>query len=276
MPVITSAGNSAVKAARKLRRRAGRSKAGDAFLVDGAQALAEALPHLRRAFVAESASGSPAHRRLLAAQVETLVVSDDLLADLATAVTPAPVVGVAVLAEPALDVALAGAGLAVVLHQVRDPGNAGTAVRSADAAGADAVVLTRGSVDPRNPKAVRASAGSLFHLPVVDDASWSDVVTGCRRRGLQLVACDAAGTVAHSDADLAGPTALVFGSEAAGLPGAVLDACDVSVRVPLHRRDRPGFAGSAESLNLAAAVAVITFEAARQRRERAHAPAPSL
>ena len=275
MVVISSPANPAVKAARKLVRRHGRAHRAAEFLVEGPQAVSEAAQALGRVFVAESAEGS--HRELLRAArergVDVLVVADPLLAELASTVTPQGIVGVATLPALDLESVVAGATLLVVLHQVRDPGNAGTAIRSADAAGADAVILTRGSVDPRNDKAVRASAGSLFHLPVLDNVAFGDVTLQCATHGLQVVGLAADGATDHTQADLAGRVAVVVGNEAHGLPTAVRTACDAVVRVPLHDRPRPGFTATAESLNLAATVAVVLFEAARQRRTPPHGAA---
>lgn len=258
MAVVTSIDNAAVKAARKLARRQARERTG-AFLVEGPQAVGEALAHLRQLFAAPQADGA----LVAAAQVRgvpVVAVSDRVLASLADTVAPQGLVGVAELAVPALDAVLTDARLVVVCWQIRDPGNAGTLVRSADAAGADAVVCTTGSVDVRNPKAVRASAGSLFHLPVVPAADASDVIAACRTRGLQIVAADAAGATAYTAVDLARPTALLLGNEAHGLPAELLDTADVVAAVPIH--------GRAESLNLSATAAVLVYEAARQRAER--------
>ncbi len=272
-PVITSAGNAAVKAARKLARRPGRARAGEAFLVEGPRALREALPYLQRVFVAESAAAQPpaALNAARAAGAGVLVVADPVFAELATTVTPQGLVGVAVLPEPPLDdrrrnrVAARRPAPGARPRQRRDRTALGRRRRRrrrrADPR----------SVDPRNPKAVRASTGSLFHLPVVDGVAFSRVAGACRRGGLRLVAADAGAQAVHSDADLTRPTALVFGNEAAGLEPDVLRACDLAVRVPLHRGDRPGFRGAAESLNLAATVAIVTAEAARQRRDAAAA-----
>ena len=156
-----------------------------------------------------------------------------------------------------------------MLAQVRDPGNAGTVIRTADAAGADAVVLTEASVDVYNPKAVRASAGSLFHLPIAVDAPVDAALRRLRAAGLRVVAADGAGERDLDDeADsggLAVPTAWVFGNEAWGLPEDVRAACDAVVRVPIH--------GRAESLNLATAAAVCLYASARAHRERHHAHA---
>lgn len=275
--MITSSANPAVKAARKLLRRHGRSRAGDAFLVEGPQAVTEAVPFLRQLFVTDEAVAR--HRELLTAaqsrDVDVLTVTRDVLGDLASTVTPQGLVGVAVLPAVDLTTVLSGAGLLVVLHQVRDPGNAGTALRTADAAGADAVVLTRGSVDVRNPKAVRASAGSLFHLPVIDDIAFGDLAADCRRHGLSLIGLAATGAGLLADAVLGDRVALVFGNEAHGLPPAARDTCDALVRVPMSDAVRPGYRGSAESLNLAATVAVVAYEAVRQRGPNLSWPRPT-
>lgn len=171
------------------------------------------------------------------------------------------------------DVVAAGPRLVAVLSQVRDPGNAGTVIRSADAAGADAVVLTRASVDLHNPKTVRASAGSVFHLPVVRGGDPGDVVGPLREAGLTVLAADGAGEWDLDDLldaagpgggrhagmpDLARPTVWVFGNEAWGLPAADRDLADAVVRVPIH--------GRAESLNLATAAAVCLYASARAQR----------
>jgi signal transduction histidine kinase len=140
---------------------------------------------------------------------------------------------------------------------VRDPGNAGTVLRSADAAGADGVVFTASSVDPYNPKTVRSSAGSIFHLPIVRGEETLAAVRGARERGLRIFAMDGQGDQDLYTVDLSAPTAFVFGNEAHGLPGEILAIADERVRVP-HR-------GKAESLNLAAAATVCLFEWARRR-----------
>lgn len=152
--------------------------------------------------------------------------------------------------------------LVVVCATVRDPGNAGTVIRCADAAGAESVVFAGDSVDPFNGKAVRASAGSLFHLPVVVDVPLRTVVTTLRSAGLQVIAADGAGLTTLEDAQdtgvLARPTAWVFGNEAWGLPKVDRELCDQVIRVPIY--------GRAESLNLATAAALCVYASARAQR----------
>ena len=143
---------------------------------------------------------------------------------------------------------LAGARLVAVLAEAQDPGNAGTIIRTADAAGADAVVLVRGSVDATNPKVVRSTAGSLFHLPVLTGAGLGEVLEALDGAGLAILAADGSGPVGLFDADelLARPCAWLFGNEARGLAPEALERAEAVVSVPVL--------GAAESLNVAAAV----------------------
>ena len=143
---------------------------------------------------------------------------------------------------------------------IRDPGNAGAVIRCADAVGADAVILAGDSVDPLNPKAVRASAGSLFHLPIVIHREVGDVIADLRARGLQIFAADASGDLDIFDpaVDTAAPTAWFFGNEAWGITDEVRPLADAVVAVPIY--------GRAESLNLATAAAVCLYATAWSRR----------
>lgn len=191
------------------------------------------------------------------------VVDDRAMALLSDTVAPPGLVAVC----PALDVPLAAvlAGtprLVTVLVEVRDPGNAGTVVRTADAAGADAVVFAGSAVDPYNGKAVRASAGSLFHLPIVRVADPAAAIEQLRAAGLVVLA--AAGSGERDLDDLANSgalqrrTAWLFGNEAHGIDDAVAAAADARVRVPIR--------GRAESLNLAVAAGVVLYASARAQR----------
>jgi len=186
-------------------------------------------------------------------------VTDKALESLTGTVTPQGLVAVCDFLDRSLDQALASAPqLVVVLAEIRDPGNAGTVLRTADAAGAGAVVFTDRSVDPYNDKCVRASAGSLFHLDVVRGGDPHQVLTAVRHAGLQILAADAYGDRDLGDLGRSGaldtPTAWLFGSEAHGLPADLLPYADARVRIPIH--------GRAESLNLAAAAAVCLYASA--------------
>ena len=192
------------------------------------------------------------------------LVDEDALASLAETVHPQGVVAVCRFLDRPLADVLRGASprLVAVCADVRDPGNAGTVIRCADAAGADAVVLAGHSVDAYNPKTVRATVGSLFHLPIslVDDPA--EAVAALQAEGLLVLAADGAGEQDLDDATddglLDGPTAWLFGNEAWGLPDELAALADHRVRIPIH--------GRAESLNLATAAAVCLYASARSQR----------
>lgn len=255
----------AVRAARRLRRRRERSATGR-LLVEGPNAVDEALDHLQQVFVTTEPTARVAATltRCATAGVPALQVTDRALHALADAQTPQGIVGVAARPPATLEM-LSHAALLVVLDRVADPGNLGTVVRTADAAGADGVILTAGSVDPTNAKAVRASAGSLFHLPVVDGVAPVDLADHCRRAGIRMVAACVNGTQRYDDVTWSTPTAIVFGNEAHGLSAQMREHVAATVSVPIRRVERLGYRGHAESLNLATTTAVVVFEIARQR-----------
>ena len=253
-----------VRAARALTKRALRQRA-RAFLVEGPQAVGEALGSgaaLTELFVTGEGSGryqalvGEAQRQGTAVHL----VGGEVMADLAQTVTPQGLLGVCGFIDvPLARLTQARPPLVVVLSHVRDPGNAGTVLRTADAAGAGGVVFSSASVDPYNGKCVRALAGSLFHLPVVVGAGPAEAVAALRAAGLRILAADGRGGRSLDDVADAGelrePTAWLFGNEAWGLPDELLALADEAVAVPIY--------GSAESLNLAAAAAVCLYGSAR-------------
>lgn len=255
--MITSARNARVAAALRLQRRAFRDE-DRSFLVEGAQAVGEALAagSLTTLYVTDPADGVA--RAAAERGVEIVHVGDGVMERLTSTVTPQGLVGTSPFIDVGIDQLAAGTRCVALLHEVRDPGNAGTVLRSADAAGADAVVFAGSSVDPYNPKAVRASAGSLFHLPIVRGVATEAAIAMLRSRGLRILAMAADGEASLDDVDLSTPLAFLFGNEAWGLPKEVRALADVGVRVPID--------GRAESLNLAAAATVCLFEWARRRR----------
>jgi RNA methyltransferase, TrmH family len=194
-------------------------------------------------------------------------VTDKAAASLSETVTPQGLIAVCDAVPQPLDQALQGTPkLVAVLYGVSDPGNAGTVTRVADAAGADAVIFAGDTVDPHNGKAVRASTGSVFHLPLARDRDAGAVLDACRAAGLTLLAADGHGELdlhePRAAAVLAGRTAWVFGGEAHGLPAWLADRADHRVRVPLH--------GRAESLNLATAAAVCLYASAAATGKPVH------
>lgn len=258
--MLTSAKNPKVVAAVRLKKRALREEE-RCFLVEGAQAVAEALAddgRLLSLFVSEDLD--PLAMRARQAGVSVERVSDRVMERLTSTVTPQGVVGIAPFVDVRID-DLMPPGVVAVLHDVRDPGNAGTILRSADAAGAAGVVFAGSSVDAYNPKSVRASAGSIFHVPVVRDVPTEEAVGALRASGFAVVAMDMHGDEDLFEAEIPASSAFVFGNEAHGLPPEILEAAEHRVRVPQ--------AGRAESLNLAAAATVCLFEWVRRGRASA-------
>ena len=250
--------NSRVKEARKLSRRSVRTER-RLFLADGPKAVEGALSVagcVVEVFATPAARDQ--HAGLLAGTATTLV-DERAMASLSDSVTPAGVVAVCrPLDAPLEHVLRASPRLLAICADVRDPGNAGTVIRTADAAGADAVVLAGHSVDPYNGKCLRASAGSIFSIPVVSDDDAAQAVTAMNAAGLQVLATTVDGEVSLDDADLSGPTAWLFGPEAHGLPSELAAKATHRVHIPMP--------GSAESLNVAAAAAICLYQSARAHR----------
>ncbi|MBN9611192.1 MAG: RNA methyltransferase [Actinobacteria bacterium 69-20] len=268
-----------IVAAHKLLRRARRYEVGE-FLADGAQAVREAVAAereqpgtVREIYV--TATGSARNTQIVRAAFDVGItvteITDRAAAHISDAVTPQGLTARCTLPTGALRAAgdgpltavlAAAPRLVAVLVQTSDPGNTGTVIRLADAAGADAVIVAGDAVDPWGPKAVRASAGSIFHLPVLRAADPAELVVALSGAGLAVLATSGAGQVDLDDASAGGlldlPTAWLFGSEAHGLANSVIDAADAAIRVPIH--------GRAESLNLATAAAICLYASATAQR----------
>jgi RNA methyltransferase, TrmH family len=283
--VLSNPGSDRVRAVRRLSGRSARLREGR-FLAEGPQAVTEAVQAAADAVSAgrpplvlelyTTADAAARYAEVLeqarAAGVQPRTATDDVLAAMSDTVTPQGLLAVCTLvAVPLQTVLAAGPALVAVLAHVRDPGNAGTVVRAADAAGAGGVVLSDASVDVHNPKCVRASAGSIFHLPVATGVPLVPALDELRGAGLRVYAADVSGDLDLDDlldavedgapGGLADPVAWVFGNEAWGLPDDALAAADAVVRVPVH--------GRAESLNLATAATVCLYASARAQRRAA-------
>lgn len=270
-----------VKAVAALSKKDVRAETG-LFLLEGPQAVREALEYapelLRELYVTPTAA---ARYGLDDAPVDTWFVTEQVLDAMADTVTPQGVVAVCQQfptsvkdvfpdrrvgdAAAAVDLEARGdadapatlPGLVAILEEVRDPGNAGTIIRAADSAGADAVVLTGRSVDPYNPKVVRSTTGSLFHVPVSVGVTLADTIARAKALGYTVLAADVSGDdlpVVRAEGMLDGPTAWVFGNEARGLTTEDLALVDRAVKVPIY--------GQAESMNLATAASVCLYESA--------------
>ena len=266
MTAPVSAKSGRVKAARKLGRRSTRAEH-RLFLAEGAKALTEALHTggVVEVFATEDASEQYAALRKAVddAGVPWILADDDAVSSLSGAVTPQGIVATCRFLDVPLDGVLSAAVQTLVIcADVRDPGNAGTVIRCADASGADAVVLAGNSVDPYNDKTVRASAGSLWHLPLAMHDDPAEVVRRAQSAGFVVLAADGAGETDLFEAEasglLTGRIAWLFGNEAWGLPDDLAALADHRVSIPIF--------GRAESLNLSTAAAVCLYASARNRQ----------
>ncbi|WP_439594091.1 TrmH family RNA methyltransferase [Microbacterium sp.] len=254
-----------VRAVAKLTKRSARHDTG-LFLLEGPQAAREALAFRPETVVELFATPTALEKHLdireaaASAGIEVVFTTEGVLDAMADTVTPQGIVAVARQTPTSVrDVFAASPRLVVICEEVRDPGNLGTIIRAADAAGADAVVLTGRTVDPYNPKVVRATTGSLFHLPVAVGVDLKTAVERAHEAGVRVIAADVGGAdFLASRGLLAEPTAWLFGNEARGLEDDALALADLSLRLPIY--------GAAESLNLATAASVCLYETAFAQR----------
>lgn len=193
--------------------------------------------------------------------IDILWISERLMDAVAESKTPQPVMAVVEMREHSEEALIAHASrLIVIAHQLQDPGNLGTIIRTAEAVGASGVAVTQNSVDPHNPKAVRASMGSIMRLPVAKIADVQGFLGKCNKAGFQTAATVLQGNRDLFEADLTKPTVVIFGQEGSGLQGSLLESVDLQLRIPM--------AESIDSLNVATSAAVVLYEALRQRMKR--------
>ena len=271
---VTSRRSAAVAAVRRLHTKAGRRQC-LTFLVEGPQALREALTHradIQQVYVTADAvtRWDEVMQAARDASTPITLVSENVMAAMAETKSPQGLVAVCGMRATSLEEVMANQPqVLVALDQVSDPGNVGTIIRTADAAGAQGVLLTGESVDPFNGKCVRASAGSIFHLPVIPEVQVQDLVVAARQQGAVIAVTTAVGerelfewldSTSLGPEPVTNPTLWVFGSEAHGVSATLLEVADVRVRIPIH--------GAAESLNIASAVAVCLYADADRRRAR--------
>lgn len=226
------------------------------FIAEGPQSVREALRHARESIRDVYISGDALHRHpdiaVLLDGIWTHVAPPEVLDEL-----PADAQGVVAVVdkidEPDVTALLDDAKLVVLAVEMQDPGNAGTLIRTADAAGADLVLMGSGSTDVYSPKVVRASAGSVFHLPIAQNLDPAQIISLAQGAGLQVLAADGEATaqLGGPEVDLGTPTLWLLGNEARGLPGELLTLADLTVAIPIR--------GKAESLNVAAAAAVCLY-----------------
>ena len=244
-------------AAVKLHRHTGRRRAAR-FLAVGPNLVEAAL---RRGLVSEVFGTAAAADRFAALldDVPVQLITERAAKALSDTVTPVGLVAVCRLPEHDLEGVLAGgARLVAVAVEISEPGNAGTLIRTADAMGADAVILAGHGVDPYNSKCLRASAGSIFAIPVLGEPDPAAVVGRLQQAGLQVLAATVDGELSLDNADLAPPTAWLFGPEAHGLPAELAALADHRVHIPMP--------GNTESLNIASAASICLYQSARAAR----------
>lgn len=258
--VMTNPGADRVKSVRALSRRSVRDKTGR-FLVEGPQSVRELVAHHPERVVDLYLTAEARARNadiVAAAEAADLYVhevTDDVLAAMCDTPAPQGLAAVCRVVTASLDDVLAGGPrLLVLLTNVRDPGNAGTVIRGADAAGAAAVLVSDASVDVHAPKVVRSTAGSLFHLPLVTGLPVAETLDRLRAAGIRSLAADGVGATLLPEVDLLPAHVWVMGNEAWGLDPEIRDLCDEVVRVPIY--------GKAESLNLAMAATVCLYASA--------------
>lgn len=269
MDKITSVNNQLVKDVHSLKQKKYRTQSGT-FLVEGLRAVEEALRYgsVDRLFVTEDEESRCGDLLNLAASesVETFLVDSKVMGKLADTKNPQGIAATVRMPDKSLDSLLhSPAGnednLApvVVLDRIQDPGNMGTIIRTADASGALGVVVLEGCVDVYSPKVVRASMGSLFHLPVISDCTPEEMLTWCCREGyLPAAAClDGASSLYRTD--LCRKVAFILGNEANGVSPELQQAAELKLLIPMP--------GLAESMNVAMAGGVILYESLRQRRK---------
>ncbi|MCC6376660.1 MAG: RNA methyltransferase [Microbacteriaceae bacterium] len=261
-----------VKELAKLRKRDGRSSSG-LYLLEGPQTLREALAFSKERLVEILITPGAFDRdeelsnSVRDSGIRTTLVSERVLSSLADTVTPQGCMAVCRKFDTTIASVLKPKSgkpkLVVILEQVRDPGNAGTIIRAADAAGADGVIFSGTSVDLYNSKLVRATTGSIFHLPIAAEVDLVEAISKSKDAGLRVFAADIKGKDlldTRNSGELSQPTAWLFGNEARGLEDEALKLADQVLKVPIY--------GKAESMNLATAASVCVFESAFAQRNK--------
>jgi TrmH family RNA methyltransferase len=229
------------------------------FRIEGPQAVREALLHPDRGRVESLYLTDEAADRYpeIAADPLAIRVPAVVIEAMSEAASPQGVIAIARLPRASVH-AIDRARLVVIAVDVRDPGNLGTMIRTADAVGADAFIAANSCVDPFSPKVVRSAVGSHWHLPIVSDMEITEAIQWARSAGMRVLAAEGASGTTVDDVDLSGPTAWLLGNEAWGIPADTLAAADAAVGLPIY--------GQAESLNVAVAAAVLLYASARAQR----------
>ncbi|MGX8774645.1 MAG: TrmH family RNA methyltransferase [Bacillota bacterium] len=271
MKTIRSKDNPAYRDALRLLRKKYRNQTG-MFLIEGPRPVTDAVKagnRLETVFIRESAAESPEARGLVelcaeapegdAKSIRLAVLADGLFDRVSDTENSRGIIAVARKSGAEGGIReTAGGRRAVILDRLQDPGNIGTIIRTAEAAGFGALIAIKGTGDIYSPKTVRAAAGSLLRVDVFEGMSAADAIGFCKEQGVRIIASDLKGSVGYTEAGMAGDIAVVIGNEGSGISGEFRDAADTLVRIPME--------GEIESLNAGAAAAILMYESMRQRR----------
>ena len=257
---VTGLQNPVVKAAAELKQKKYRTQNG-LYLAEGLRTAEEAVAYKAVETLFYVATDDERTMRLLedaaAQNIKLVCVSENVMKKIADTETPQGIIAVCKMRQPKLENLLASGKMLLVLDRVGDPGNIGTMLRTADAAGIGGLVLLKGCADIYAPKTVRSSMGSLFHIPVLSGVSEQEFISAAKKAGYDLLVTCLDGADNLYKADLSGRIAFVMGNEAGGVSESLLEKADKRVYIPM--------AGRAESLNVAMAAGIVMFEALRRK-----------
>ena len=257
MKTIRSKDNPSYKEAVKLLRRKYRDQTG-MFLIEGPRPVMDAIrsgERLQTVFLSERVPAEELESLCMKHGCRCAVLSEELFSRISDTEHSQGVLAVA--CKPEHRMIEAGSGI-IILDRLQDPGNIGTIIRTAEAAGFSTLIAIKGTGDIYAPKTVRAAAGSLLRVNVFEGLETGEAVRLCREQGIRIVASDLEGSVEYTAADLTGDMALVIGNEGSGVSDEIRQAADDKVRIPME--------GTIESLNAAVAAGLLMYESVRQRR----------
>lgn len=259
--IITSISNPIIKEVRSLSNKKGRIVA-QAILLEGYRLVKDAVDsgaEIRYYIIADSFFQKAELFLSDVPNIKVVQVSDALFYRISETQSPQGIMAVAELPVYDKKDVINGVKQVIVLENLQDPGNLGTIIRSADACGFDAVILSKDSADPYNPKVIRSTMGSLFHIPIIIEEDFDGVLNELRSRNIRLVAAHTRDALSCWKADLAGDVAIIIGNEGNGLSEHILELADMTVMIPMK--------GKAESLNASAAASMLIYECMRQREK---------
>lgn len=258
--MITSISNVQVKNVIKLKNKAKVRREQDCFLAEGIKMSLEApVSRVLKTYVSESLYETEG-RRFEERGISVEVVSDKVFAEMSDTVTPQGVITVVKRETVRPDEMISRGKCFVLLENIQDPGNLGTMIRTAEAAGVDAIFISADAVDPYNPKVIRSTMGAIYRVPVIIEEDLRQIVDRLQAAEVRCYAAYLTGSVPYDEPDYSSPCAFLIGNEANGLTAELAEAADAAVRIPM--------CGQVESLNAAVAMSVLCYEAFRQKRHQ--------